>query len=115
MIYLTDKLAVTADSECYMAGKPRQRAGKGVSVDNPRYYPTLAQAVRGAVSTTLRQKVAASEITTPRQISAEKSRIITRAPINPNSSHTMAKIKSFCGSGSQRYFCRDCPSPTPNS
>lgn len=64
MIYLTDKLAVTADSECYMVGKPRQRAGKGVSVDNPRYYPTLAQAVRGAVSTTLRQKVAASEITT---------------------------------------------------
>lgn len=63
MIYLTDKLAVTADSECYMVGKPRQRAGKGVSVDNPRYYPTLAQAVRGAVSTTLRQKVAASEIT----------------------------------------------------
>ncbi len=64
MIYLTDKLAVTADSECYMVGKPRQRAGKGVSVDNPRYYPTLAQAVRGAVSATLRQKVAASEITT---------------------------------------------------
>ena len=63
MIYLTDKLAVTADSECYMVGKPRQRAGKGFSVDNPRYYPTLAQAVRGAVSTTLRQKVAASEIT----------------------------------------------------
>ena len=63
VVYLTDKLAVTADSECYMVGKPRQRAGKGVSVDNPRYYPTLAQAVRGAVSTTLRQKVAASEIT----------------------------------------------------
>lgn len=64
MIYLTDKLAVTADSECYMVGKPRQRAGKGVSVDSPRYYSTLAQAVRGAVSTTLRQKVAANEITT---------------------------------------------------
>lgn len=64
MIYLTDKLAVTADGECYMVGRPRQRAGRAVSVDNPRYYPTLAQAVRGAVATTLRQKVATSEITT---------------------------------------------------
>ena len=64
MIYLTDKLAVTADSECYMVGRPRQRAGRAVSVDNPRYYSTMAQAVRGAVATTLRQKVAACEITT---------------------------------------------------
>ena len=64
MIYSTDKLAVTADGECYMVGRPRQRAGRAVSVDNPRYYPTLAQAVRGAVATTLRQKVATSEITT---------------------------------------------------
>ena len=64
MIYLTDKLAVTADGECYMVGRPRQRAGRAVSVDNPSYYPTLAQAVRGAVATTLRQKVATSEITT---------------------------------------------------
>ena len=64
MIYLRYKLAVTADGECYMVGRPRQRAGRAVSVDNPRYYPTLAQAVRGAVATTLRQKVATSEITT---------------------------------------------------
>ena len=46
MIYLTDKLAVTADSECYMVGKPRQRAGKGVSVDNPRYLPGPSRARR---------------------------------------------------------------------
>ena len=71
MITLTDKLAVTADSECYMVGRPVetvQESGgkrcKAPKLRSPRYYPTLAQAVRGAVSTTLRQKVAASEITT---------------------------------------------------
>ncbi len=64
MIRLTDKLVVTADSECYIVGKPRHRVGKGVEMQSPRYYPTLAQAVRGAVSTTLRQKVASEEITT---------------------------------------------------
>ena len=64
MIQLTDKLAVVADSECYIMGKPRQRVGKGVEMQSPRYYSTMAQAVRGAVSTTLRQKVASGEITT---------------------------------------------------
>lgn len=71
MIYLTDKLAVTADSECYMVGRPVetvQESGgkrcKAPKLRSPRYYSTMAQAVRGAVSTTLRQKVAASEITT---------------------------------------------------
>lgn len=64
MITLTDKLAVTADSECYMVGRPAQRRGKGVELRSPRYYSTLAQAVRAAVSATLRQKVAENEITT---------------------------------------------------
>ena len=71
VIYLTDKLAVTADSECYMVGRPVetvQESGgkrcKAPKLRSPRYYSTLAQAVRGAVSTTLRQKVAANEITT---------------------------------------------------
>ncbi len=71
MITLTDKLAVTADSECYVVGRPVetvQESGgkrcKAPKLRSPRYYSTLAQAVRGAVSTTLRQKVAASEITT---------------------------------------------------
>lgn len=36
---------------------------KAPKLRSPRYYSTMAQAVRGAVSTTLRQKVAASEIT----------------------------------------------------
>lgn len=71
MIYLTDKLAVTADSECYMVGRPVemvQESGgkrcKAPKLRSPRYYSTLAQAVRAAVSATLRQKVAENEITT---------------------------------------------------
>ena len=64
MIYLIDDLAVTADSECYIVGKPRQRSGKGISMDNPRYYPTMTQAVHGAIAAALRQKVAAGEIVT---------------------------------------------------
>lgn len=53
-----------------MVGRPveaAQESGgkrcKAPKLRSPRYYSTLAQAVRGAVSTTLRQKVAASEIT----------------------------------------------------
>lgn len=64
MIQLTDTLAVTADSECYIVGKPRQRAGRGIEMQGPRYYSTMSQAVRGAVSATLRQKVATNEIST---------------------------------------------------
>ncbi len=71
MIYLTNKLAVTADSECYMVGRPVemvQESGgkrcKAPRLRSPRYYSTLAQVVRAAVSATLRQKVAENEITT---------------------------------------------------
>ncbi len=71
MITLTDKLAVTADSECYMVGRPVeavQESGgkrcKAPKLRSPRYYTTLTQAVRAAVSATLRQKVAEDEITT---------------------------------------------------
>ncbi len=71
MIQLTDKLAVTADNECYIVGKPietvtvnGEKRSKTVRMRSPRFYPTLAQAVRGAVSVTLRQKVASDEITT---------------------------------------------------
>ena len=80
MIYLTDKLAVTADSECYMVGRPVeavQESGgkrcKAPKLRSPRYYSTLAQAVRAAVSATLRQQVAEDAITTlPEFIRPEK-------------------------------------------
>ena len=71
MIQLTDKLAVVADNECYAVGIPVEpvkesggKRGEAPKLRSPRYYSTMAQAVRGAVSVTLRQKVASDEITT---------------------------------------------------
>lgn len=37
MIYLTDEVALTADSMQYIVGKPVQRPGKGVEMQNPKY------------------------------------------------------------------------------
>lgn len=68
MIQLTDKLAVTADNECYMVGKPVEKAGiggeKAVYLKDPHYFTTMSQAARYAVSLALRQGVANDEITT---------------------------------------------------
>lgn len=65
MIQLTEDLAVTADTLQYIVGTPVRRVFKGatsVEMKNPKYYPTLAQAVRGAVKKALRDKVAKEEI-----------------------------------------------------
>lgn len=75
MIQLTDKLAVKADNECYIVGEPRERLGKAVELVNPRYYPTLAQAVCGALSITLRQRVADDEITTLKDFLREAEKL----------------------------------------
>lgn len=66
MIQLTDNLAVTADQHQYIAGTPRIRPDKGVTIDNPRYYTTLSGAVKGAVSQTMRDMVSDGTITTLR-------------------------------------------------
>ncbi len=75
MIYLTDKLAVTADKECYIVGKPCPRADGGVKLLNPSYYTTLAQAVRRAASVTLRAGVQDGSITTLQEFIREAERI----------------------------------------
>lgn len=57
MIQLTDKLAVTADSRCYMLGningnrasKREQACSKAPKLVRVSYYSTMAQVVRGAV------------------------------------------------------------------
>ena len=43
-------------------------------------------------------------MTNPRHISTMKSTITATAPTSPSSSQTIEKMKSFCGSGSQRCF-----------
>ena len=75
MIYLTEKIAVTADQHQYIVGKPRLDARKGKMMDRPRYYTTLPSAVKGAVLQAMRDKVADDEITTLREFLVEYQRI----------------------------------------
>lgn len=75
MIQLTDKLAVTADSRCYMLGningnrasKREQACSKAPKLVRVSYYSTMAQVVRGAVSRALREGVADGSITELKQ------------------------------------------------
>lgn len=82
MIQLTDRLAVTADNECYIVGRVYKRNGspaesgeKAVELRDPRYYTTLAQAVRAAASRTLRAGIADGSITTLQEFIREAERI----------------------------------------
>ena len=67
MIYLTDEIALTADSIQYIVGKPVQRPGKGVEMQNPKYYHKLSAA--------LQQAVTDNRITELRQIVTEQARL----------------------------------------
>lgn len=67
MIWLTNELAMTADECGYIVGKPRARRGRGVVMDNPRYYSTIGKAVHGALQAALRQGVKEESITTLRE------------------------------------------------
>lgn len=66
MIQLTDNLVVTADQYQYIVGTPRTRPDKGITIDKPRYYTTLAGAVKGTLSQALRDKVPDGTVTTLR-------------------------------------------------
>lgn len=75
MIYLTDEIAMTADSMQYIVGKPVQRPGKGVKMQNPKYYRKLSAALQQAVADCIRAGVADGRITELRQITAEQARL----------------------------------------
>ncbi len=75
MIQLTKDLAMTADQYGYTVGKPVQKAGRPLEFLKPTYYGTAAQAVRGAVSRTLRQGIADGSITSLRQFVQEQERL----------------------------------------
>ena len=74
MIQLTDKLVMIADKHCYIVGEPRQRVGKVLEIKEPKYYSTVAQAVRGVLATAMRQAVKDDSITTLRQFIDEQDR-----------------------------------------
>lgn len=75
MIYLTDEVALTADSMQYIVGKPVQRPGKGVEMQNHKYYHNLNAALQQAVADCVRAGVADSRITELRQVIAEQTRL----------------------------------------
>lgn len=66
MIKLTDKIAVTADQHQYIVFTPCFSVTGAVRMLKPRYYTTLAGAVKGALSQALRDKVADGTVTTLR-------------------------------------------------
>lgn len=91
MIQLTKDLALTADDHCYIVGKPRQKAGNGLVIDDPTYYSTADQAVQGALCRAMRISVKEGSVTTLRefverqeQLLAELQRLI--APLNTGNS-----------------------------
>lgn len=50
MIYLTDEIALTADSMQYTVGKPVERPGKGVEMRDAKYYLKLGAALQSVVA-----------------------------------------------------------------
>lgn len=67
IIQLTPNLVMIADNHCYIVGKPRLKPGKSIKVEKPRYYTTVAQAIKGALQQAMRDKVQNGETTTLRQ------------------------------------------------
>lgn len=66
MIQLTDELVLMADGYNYVIGKPYQNREGKTHMLQPKYYSTIAQAVRGAVRLTMRAGVADGSITSLR-------------------------------------------------
>ena len=66
MIQITKDLAIKADEHQYIVGKP-----KGERFQGPKYYATLAGAMKEALAMMIRSKVAKGEITTLRAFLAE--------------------------------------------
>lgn len=74
MIQLTKNLAMIADDHCYIVGKPKQRPGRPLEIENPTYYTTAAQAVQGALNRAMRQAVKDGSVTTLRDFIQEQDR-----------------------------------------
>lgn len=84
MIQLTKDLAMSADENQYIVGTLNKKRCEGVQGEckankllNTRYYPTVAQAVAGALRRAVRQGVADGSITTLRQFIQEQERLQT--------------------------------------
>lgn len=93
MIQLTKDLWMKADEYQYIVGKPVKSRGNGTELRNPRYYPTVAQAVSATLEITLRKGVADGSITPLREFIREQERQRTAlaelvAPLAPGGETT---------------------------
>lgn len=75
MIELPKGLVIIADEHCYIMGKPKKDRGRGVEIQNPKYYPTMEKTIRGALSLIMRLKVKDEEITTLQQFLDEQAQL----------------------------------------
>ena len=69
MIYLNERLAITADKYQYILGTPNKRVLRSgsdpeITLDNPVYCRTLAQALRVAISREMKRGVEIDELQT---------------------------------------------------
>jgi hypothetical protein len=69
MIKINSELAIDADSNCYIVGKPRSVTDKKTGEEkiillNTKYYGSLTSAVNGCFETIMRNAVMSNEITT---------------------------------------------------
>lgn len=69
MIYLNERLAITADKYQYILGTPRERVSRDgksteIALSNPSYHRTLAQALKAAIAREMRRSVENDEIQT---------------------------------------------------
>ena len=75
MIQISENLVIIADGHCYAVGKPVYRNCGETFIQKPKYYPTMAQTLRGSVSIALCNGVADGTITTLRQFLDEQQRL----------------------------------------
>lgn len=64
MIHLIGDYYMTADEAAYTVGTARQRDGKRIVIDAPKYYSTVESTVASTAERAQRDKIAAGEITT---------------------------------------------------
>lgn len=89
MIYLNERLAITADKCQYILGTPRERpraCGEGTEtiMANPSYHRTLIQALRAAVQREMRRGVESGDIQSLRNYAEQ---------LEANANDLEAKIK----------------------
>ena len=108
MIELISGFTLTADEHCYTVGKPRERPGKGIEMQTPKYYCTISQAVQGTLERVLLQGVASGEITTLRQFAEELNRQRTAlekllAPLETGGEAPQKEAHGLTSSAKGRY------------